>query len=313
MRKTVVYELNALYRDPMRITGYEFGEGEESVCVVGSMRGNEIQQLYTCSKLIQYLKELEEKKLLNPGHKILVIPCLNSYSMNIGKRFWSTDNTDINRMFPGYDQGETTQRIAAGVFEQIKNYKYGIQFASFYMPGYFLPHIRMMKTGFEDVETAKKFGFPYVALRMPRPFDTTTLNYNWQIWETKAFSIYTTSTEEIDTNSAKDAVRGIIRMMYQEKIVSQEPHGGKQYLSQVLEDADLVTVRCHEAGIYESKVQVGEEVTKGQILAEITDPYEGTVKEQLTAPSDGTIFFLHNQPLTYANTAVMKLICGCPT
>lgn len=47
MNKTVVYELNALYRDAMRITGYEFGEGEKAVCVVGSMRGNEIQQLYT--------------------------------------------------------------------------------------------------------------------------------------------------------------------------------------------------------------------------------------------------------------------------
>ena len=35
--------------------------------------------------------------------------------MNIGKRFWSADNTDINRMFPGYNLGETTQRIAAGV------------------------------------------------------------------------------------------------------------------------------------------------------------------------------------------------------
>jgi hypothetical protein len=33
-------------------------------------------------------------------------------------------------MFPGYDAGETTQRIAAGVFEKIKDYEYGIQFAS---------------------------------------------------------------------------------------------------------------------------------------------------------------------------------------
>lgn len=41
--------------------------------------------------------------------------------MNIKKRFWPTDNTDINRMFPGYDLGETTQRIAAGVFEVIKD------------------------------------------------------------------------------------------------------------------------------------------------------------------------------------------------
>ena len=34
--------------------------------------------------------------------EILIIPSVNHSSMNISKRFWATDNTDINRMFPGY-------------------------------------------------------------------------------------------------------------------------------------------------------------------------------------------------------------------
>ena len=62
---------------------------------------------------------LEEQGRIVPGQSILVIPTINSHSMNIGKRFWSADNTDINRMFPGYSLGETTQRISAGVFERI--------------------------------------------------------------------------------------------------------------------------------------------------------------------------------------------------
>lgn len=62
-----------------------------------------------------------------------MVPSVNHFSINIGKRFWPSDNTDINRMFPGYKEGETTQRIAAGVFENIKDYSYGIQFASFYI------------------------------------------------------------------------------------------------------------------------------------------------------------------------------------
>ena len=45
MQKKIIYELNALYREPMRVVGYAFGDGEKSVCVVGSMRGNEVQQM----------------------------------------------------------------------------------------------------------------------------------------------------------------------------------------------------------------------------------------------------------------------------
>lgn len=120
MKKEVLYEIKAIYRDDFRVTGYTFGEGEKALCIVGSMRGNENQQLYCCSRLVARLRQLEEEGRLIPGKQILVIPCANPYSINTKKRFWCTDNTDINRMFPGYALGETTQRIAAGVFDAIK-------------------------------------------------------------------------------------------------------------------------------------------------------------------------------------------------
>ncbi len=307
MEKKTVYEIKSIYRDNLRITGYEFGEGKNSACIIGSMRGNEVQQLYVCSLLVKRFKKLEAEGKIKKGHKILIIPSVNPYSMNIKKRFWPTDNTDINRMFPGYDLGETTQRIAAGVFDVIKDFTYGMQFTSFYMPGKFTPHIRMMKAGFENVELAKKFGMPYVVLRHTRPYDTTTLNYNWQIWETNAFSIYTTTTTQIDKESAVMAVRSVLNFLSKEGIVEYSGHEG--YLSLVVEDTDMVSVRTKSAGIFESMVKVGEEVGKGQLLAQILDPYESEVIQELLSPVDGLVFFAHDEPLTYANTAVYKLIC----
>ena len=127
MHKRIIYQIKGMYRDDFRITGYEFGEGEKSVCIVGSSRGNEVQQIYCCSRLVKKCRQLEEEGRIKKGHKILIIPSINPYSMNIQKRFWPTDNTDINRMFPGYNLGETTQRIADGVFREIKDYAFGIQ------------------------------------------------------------------------------------------------------------------------------------------------------------------------------------------
>ena len=80
---------------------------------------------------------LENHGFLQKGLSVTVIPSATPFSMNIGKRFWAMDDTDINRMFPGYDKGKTTQRIAAGLFEKLQGYEYGIQKASFYMPGEF--------------------------------------------------------------------------------------------------------------------------------------------------------------------------------
>lgn len=308
MEKKLIYEIKAIYRDDFRVTGFSFGKGEKSACIVGSMRGNENQQLYVCSQLIKILNELEEQGKIKPDKEILVIPCINTYSMNIKKRFWPVDNTDINRMFPGYSLGETTQRIAAGVFEQIKDYNFGMQFASFYMPGVFAPHIRMMKTGFEDVELAKQFGMPYVICHNPRPFDTTTLNYNWQIWETNAFSIYTTNTRRVNKESARQAVESVLSFLSKQNIIEYENDEETSRTPVVIDSNKLVSVRTKSSGFFENMVEVNNKVKKGQLLANIIDPYLGVEKEQIFSPVDGTVFFIHNEAMAYQNTALYKIV-----
>lgn len=306
MNKRVIYEMVGLYRDDFQITGYEFGEGEKSVCIVGSSRGNEVQQIYCCSKLVKKFRQLEAEGRICEGHKILIIPSLNPYSMNIQKRFWPTDNTDINRMFPGYDLGETTQRIADGVFREISEYQFGIQFTSFYMPGNFVPHIRLMDEGYSRIETAMQFGLPYVVKRKVRPYDTATLNYNWQVWNTEAFSLYTTATEQIDPNGAGQAVLSVMNFLSAQNIIRYQVPVLTE--SKVVTDTELVSVRTSESGVFEPLVNAGEEVKTGQPLANIIHPYESELIETLYAPVDGKIFFIHNAPLTYANTAVIKIV-----
>ncbi len=306
MEKIIVYEMESIYRDSFRITGYRFGSGEKSMCVVGAMRGNEVQQMYACSLLVDRMKTLESKGLITEGKSVTVIPCANPYSMNIGKRFWPTDNSDINRMFPGYGLGETTQRIADGLFRELMGYEYGVQFASYHVPGKFAPHVRMMRTGFEAVEDAKMFNLPYVVLVDPRPFDSGVLNYNWQIWETKAFSLYTENTARTDRRSALKVVDSITRFLDKVGVISYSGKAG--YVPDVIEESHLVSIQTSSAGIFEPDVEVKTLVSEGDLLARILDPYEGCVREEVRATCDGVVFFRHADPLIYADTVVFKLI-----
>lgn len=306
MEQKIIYEMAGLYRENFRVTGFTFGKGKKSMCILGNTRGNEYQQLYICSQMVKKLKKLEEKGCIVPGHEILVIPSANPYSINISKRFWPTDNTDINRMFPGYSLGETTQRIADGIFQEIQDYTYGIQFTSFYMPGNFVPHVRMMKTNLEYTDKAAEFGLPYVVVRTARPYDTTTLNYNWQIWDAMAFSVYSATTDTIDEDSAEQVMDAMLNFMSKEGIITYKGYEG--YRSRIISDDILVSVRPTCSGIFQSEVKPGQKVLKGQPLADILNPYTGVIDERIVSPSDGIIFFVHNHPLTYTHTAVFKLI-----
>lgn len=309
MRREILFELSSPYRDDFRIRGYHFGKGEKAACIVGATRGNEIQQVYIAGQLVKRLKELEQEGRVTKGKSILVVPSLNPFSMNIGKRFWTQDNTDINRMFPGYNLGETTQRIAAGAFEKIKDYGIGIQFASFYMSGDFIPHVRMMKTGLENVEMAKAFSLPYVVVRNPRPFDTTTLNYNWQIWETAAFSVYARDTEKVDMEAAELTIESVLTFLGRQKVIVYD--AAQTGESVVVEEEDLFNIKTPKAGLFRPLVAVGETVAAGQPMAEVIDPYEGEVVKVLEATREGTVFFIQDAPFILEKTLAFKMIRNC--
>ncbi|MFM2290960.1 MAG: hypothetical protein RIS29_773 [Bacteroidota bacterium] len=306
MKQDILFQMKSPYRDLFKIQGFRFGSGKKSVAIVGAMRGDEVQQQFTCSQIVKNLMQLEQEGRIRPGHEILVIPTVNHFSMNINKRFWAMDNTDINRMFPGYDKGETTQRIASALFESVRGYKYGIHLASFYMPGEFIPHVRMMNTGLQNTELAKKFGLPYVMVRNPKPYDTTVLNYNWQIFDTYAFSVYSGNTDTINKESAKVAWMAVLRFLNTTKVIDFHTHDGHN--SYVMSDSDLITVKSEEAGILYTIRGAREEIKAGDLLAKILDPFTGEVRSEVFSPVDGTIFFAHEKPLIHQNTVVYKIV-----
>ncbi len=306
MKKEVIFTLNSPHRDQMRITGFRFGEGEKSCAVIGALRGNEISQLYTCARLVEILRKLEADGKILPGKEILVIPSGNNFSMNIGKRFWAMDNTDINRMFPGYSLGETTQRIAHAIFESVKDYEIGIQLPSFYLDGNFIPHIRMMNTEFKDPEMARGFGLAYILIRSGKPYDTTTLNYNLQLWERKAFSLYVGQTDYIDDAAADFATRAILRFLGSQGIISCEVQNG--LLSEMITDENMQNVRSHASGLLRTFVTAGENVREGQILGEIINPYDASVREILKAKISGPVFFSQKASLIYERAVVFRIV-----
>lgn len=308
MKETTLFTIDTPYRPALPVRAWTFGaEGKKSLAVMGALRGNEIQQMYICGRLIRALTAAENAGQLDPDCGILVIPCANQFSMNVGRRFWAADNTDINRMFPGYDQGETTQRIAARLFEALKGYPYGVHLTSFYLPGDHLPHVRMMETGYQHPEEAAGFGLPYVLVRTPQAYDTTTLNYNWQIWDTQAFSLYSTSTDCIDQNAAQLAVESILRFMSVKGLLHRA-YFPAAVAPKIFRESCLHTILSHEGGLLLCRRKPGDAVSAGELLGEILDPCSCQTLEQLKAGCSGRVFFSHRSQLINGHEVAFRIL-----
>ena len=107
-------------------------DGGKRLCVVTGIHGDELEGQYVAFLLNQELQRHPEY--------LRGVPLFD---------------LDMNRIFPGYMQGGTTQRIAGALFDAVKGYRYGIHFASFYLPDDFVPHVRIMDNRLPDLVTGQ--------------------------------------------------------------------------------------------------------------------------------------------------------------
>ena len=274
----------------------QHGDSPKRVCIVTGTHGDELEGQYVCFRLNQIIREQLER--LNGT--VEIYPALNPLGIDSITRGIPTFDLDMNRIFPGDPQGAMP--------EQIKGYTYGIQLASFYISGDLVPHVRLMRTGYEDTKGAKLFGMPYITLRKPLPFDTTLLNYNWQIWETKAYSLYGGMNDGEESPVTAEMIGTILRFAQRIGLTRKPVVGIPDFNPQVIDESSFCSVRTPQAGIFYRLKGAGAKVQEGEPLARIIDPYEGSVRAEITSPTDGIIFFAHNKPLALANTLLFNIL-----
>ncbi len=323
MLEQTLFSLDMPYRQPMDVKAFSFGvdshgrhlgddesadpaDFEDAACFVGGLRGNEVQQTFICSQLVRRLRSVEHDGGLVPGKRIMVVPCVNPASMNTGKRFWGGDGTDVNRMMPGYDQGETTQRIADALFGAVRGFSYGIHFSSYHLDGDFLDHVRVMSAPGNEVNNGSDFGLPYVLQHVPGSFDTTTLHYNWRLWGTEAYTIYTRHTSIVEQDVAASTVRACLRFMNERGAIRYAGHRG--YHATQFAERQLAPAQSPCGGIFLPQVVLGDIVRHDQQIAEVVDPLSGEVRARIHAPRGGVVFYVCRAPMVGEQTLVFQII-----
>ncbi len=308
MKKIEILRITSLNRAPLVVEGYLF-EGTNpdapSVAVIGAMEGKTILPLYTASKLVDFLKNtlIDSENILG---NILIIPSINHYALNINERFWPLDKTDINMMFPGYGEGETTQRIAKRLFDAISSYTHGVILETREDLATCIPYIKLFKSGYEDIKNAKKFGYRIVHHKDLKPTDTASLQYNWQLWGTKAYSVMCPNETQIDMNSSNKVLEGIISFLSKNKIIKYKILNG--YQSTVVTSDDIEVVKTPKSGIFIPTKQIGAHVVKDETIGKIVHAIEGEVIHRILAPNNGVIACQYKNGLIFENAVAFRIV-----
>ncbi|MCK9373685.1 MAG: M14 family metallopeptidase [Sulfuricurvum sp.] len=306
MKRLEILALKSPNRAPLKVEGFVFGDEEDdapSIAIVGAMSGDHINQLYVASRFVDYLRQKEEEGKITG--KILVIPAVNTYALNMGEKFWPLDKTDLNMMFPGYKEGETTQRIASALFEALQGFDYGIILEGRRDQGMCIPYVKLIKSGYEDIEAAKDLGMRFIHYREYSPIETVMLQYNWQLWETRAMSLVFGKNGTIDAVTSGEVQGALVRFMSKRGILKNGVFNG--FLSNIIGPENITILKASRAGIFESVVACGTRVQKGEKLGRITDSLSGEKLEKIVAPRDGVVTCQYSHPLIFQNSIAFRI------
>ena len=90
------------------------------------------------------------------------------------------------------------------------------------------------------------------------------------------------------------------------EIIKYNSHSG--YIATVIAEDELMPVKTRVSGFYRRHKEPGDFVARGDVIADIIDPYEGEVITQILAPTEGIIFFAHTAPMVMENAVIYKII-----
>ncbi|KAB0666138.1 hypothetical protein F6V25_06610 [Oryzomonas japonica] len=308
--------MTAPLREDFTIPCHEIGPaaGTPAVSFVSGLHGDEINGIYILARLADFLKAVEGGGYpkLRLAQRVLIIPAVNVLGTNTLRRAWPFDQSDQNRMFPGNQMGETTQRIAYTVLEATKKSAYRVDLHSSNLYFEELPQVRLYDPTPEERETAHLFGLPSIMERSVSPVFTTTLMYAWKYWPGQSFLLQIGQAGSIQLPHCQQVFRGLVsflgRIGVLEGVEVAEADQEALYFTRECS----VRIYADRAGMFVSDKSLGGWVNKGQELGYIYDSFNGNVRTRVTAPVAGLLTGIRRQPMLFEGDLLMRICTRTP-
>lgn len=245
------------------------------------------------------------RRILDGGlHKprrgvVLCMPIVNIYGfLNYSREV--PDGKDINRSFPGNKNGSLASRVAYHVMKEVVPFiDYGVDFHTGGAMRANYPQIRAVLRNKKNAELAEAFSAPFT---LDAPFRPNSLRKEASKRRKNIIVYEGGESLRFDLQAIEEGIAGTLRLMKHLKMIDWAPDPKEE--NKVIWDSSWM--RARHAGLFQSNVQCGQMVHKGEWIGTITDPF-GEFKEQIKSPSTGYVIGLNNIPVINAGDALIHI------
>lgn len=300
MTTQTLLRMTAPLGDRFEIPYHDIGPKEKApaVALVAGLHGNELNGVFVLSRLADLLKRAATGKhrVFRLKERVVVVPAVNLLGVNTRSRNWPFDKTDINRMFPGHDLGETTQRIAYSTIAATKDAQWRIDIHSSNLDFEEIPQVRLYDPQPREREGARRFGLSTIVELPVSTVFTSTLGHAWRWFGGENYVIQVGQAGNLQLGHCSRLFQALLRFLVACDVLEGRPPGETEDVHS-FGLGQTFPIISELAGMFVSSLSVGRWLRAGETLGYLYDPYEGTLKTEIKTPVPGLLSGLRRQPM----------------
>lgn len=262
--------------------------------LMGGLHGDEINGIEIVRRIIEGAYHIPERGT------VICIPIINIYGFIYFSRN-VPDGKDVNRSFPGNQNGSLASRIAYYLMKDIiPKIDYGIDFHTGGADRFNYPQIRCILDDPLNRELAQAFYAPVTLHAKYRP---NSLRQSASKLGKRIIVYEGGESSRLNEFAIEQGMEGTMRLMKHLGISTRE------LIKPVYENSEYMHsswIRARTSGIFQSLVTCGDFIRKNQEVGIITDPF-GEFRVQLKSHTEGQVIGLNNDPVLHQGDAVMHI------
>ncbi len=293
-----VYSDRAL--DPKKAAG----EQGKRISIVTGVHGDELEgQLvaYELSRRIQ-----AEPELLTGT--VDIYPAMNPLGIDTIMRGLPGFDLDMNRIFPGSEDGDMNEYIANGILEDLKGSDLVVDIHASNIFLTEMPQIRINELHEKTLlPYAASMNVDFIWVHQNSTVLESTLAYSLNSRGTKTLVVEMGVGMRLTKEYGYQLVEGILHTMKRMGIWQGEDHEVRKPL--VCNQSDGVDfLNAPASGIFVKDLEVGTQVHAGEILGRLVDPLAGKELCLVKAQHDGLLFTTREYPVVQVGSLLARIL-----
>lgn len=286
--------------EPENMTGKE-----KRISIVTGTHGDELDGQYICYEIIKKIQMYPEKL----KGIVDIYPDVNPLGIDMGSRGIPMFDLDMNRVFPGDNNGAVAEYTAAGLIDDIIGSDFCLDIHSSNIFLKEMPQLRMTEENKDKLlPYAKKLNADFIWIYSSKTVLDATLAYSLNNMGVPTLVAEMGVGHRINNEYCQQLIEGIFNLMTELEVWDDAPVNVRNSI--VSTEGQVSFISSAGSGIFVSSINSMGTIGMGTHIGDIIEPITGKVIQRIESPTDGIIFSLREHPVVYKGALIARVYGG---